>query len=24
LKPVGERIALVDAYLINQKLRKES
>jgi len=24
LKPMGERIALVDAYLLNQKLRKES
>jgi len=24
LKPVGERIALVDAYLLTQKLRKES
>lgn len=24
LKPIGERIALVDAYLLNQKLRRES
>lgn len=24
LKPMGERIALVDAYLLNQKLRKDS